>query len=314
MLKIKNRQSAVSQQVPLEKKPIQTKKGKKKKSILNYLLFPLLFLVGFGVFAYPFLSNWYYTVESKQLIHRFDDAKSRLLTKEVQQRMQLAHQYNQSLSDLIYDDPYDDEQKKEGRRAYAEMLEIKEYIGHVEIPRIGEDLPIFAGTSEEILQKGTGHLEGTSLPVGGKNTHTVITAHTGLPKMRLFTDLTKVKEGDVFFIHNLAETLAYQVDQITVIEPTDFQALEVIPGGDYATLLTCTPYMVNTHRLLVRGHRIPYEKKTMEKVIQLQSYHWFWDNLYLVGAILFALIAWCAYLIWSILAKSRKKKHIEKGN
>ena len=138
------------------------------------------------------------------------------------------------------------------------MLEVREMIGHIEIPKIGQDLPVYAGTSEEVLQKGVGHLEGTSLPVGGNSTHSVLTAHSGLPEATLFTELRKLEIGDKFYIHNIKEILAYQVDQIKVVEPTDFNDLLIDPGHDYVTLLTCTPLMINTHRLLVRGHRVEY--------------------------------------------------------
>ncbi len=132
-------------------------------------------------------------------------------------------------------------------------------MGTVEIPKIKIKLPIFHGTSEEVLEKAAGHLTGSSLPVGGENTHAVITAHRGLPSAALFTDLDKMKEGDHFLLHVLNDTLCYEVDKITVIEPEDTEALSVEDGKDLVTLVTCTPYGVNSHRMLVRGHRVPYD-------------------------------------------------------
>lgn len=128
-------------------------------------------------------------------------------------------------------------------------------MGYVEIPSIQVSLPIYHGTGEVALQKGAGHLTGSSLPVGGESTHTVLSSHRGLPSARLFTDLDRLQAGDVFYLHVLGETLAYAVDQILTVEPHETQALEIVPGEDYCTLFTCTPYGINTHRLLVRGHR-----------------------------------------------------------
>ena len=133
-------------------------------------------------------------------------------------------------------------------------------MGYIRIPSIKVELPIYHGTSEPVLQVGVGHLENTSLPVGGSSTHAVLTGHRGLPSAKLFTELDMVKVGDVFYIKILGETLAYEVDQILTVLPTEMQALNIEKGKDYVTLVTCTPYAVNTHRMLVRGHRIPYQE------------------------------------------------------
>jgi len=133
-------------------------------------------------------------------------------------------------------------------------------MGSIEIPKIHVDLAIYHGTGDEALSSGAGHLRGTSLPVGGENTHAVISGHRGLPSAKLFTDLDQLENGDVFYIHVLNENLEYQVDQIKTVLPTDLDDLEIVPGGDYVTLMTCTPYGVNTHRLLIRGTRIPYDR------------------------------------------------------
>lgn len=243
-----------------EKVNIENKKAsrKKKKRASTFLLIAI-FLMGLLVLMYPIISRLYYNVESSYEIDDFDNEAAKLDDTEVKRRINLARAFNDSLVNHIDKDPYTDEQKAEGRKEYARMLEINERMGHVEIPKINVDIPMYAGTDEEVLQKGVGHLEGTSLPVGGIDTHTVLTAHCGLPTAKLFTDLEKLKEGDVFYVHNLAETLAYKVVQIKVVNPDEFDDLLVVKGHDYATLLTCTPYMINTHRLLVRGERIPYD-------------------------------------------------------
>lgn len=244
-----------NEKVNIEKKNA----SRKKKKRASTFLLVAIFLVGLLVLMYPIISRLYYNVESSYEINDFDKEAAKLDDTEVKRRIELARAFNDSLVNHIDKDPYTDEQKAAGRKEYARMLEINERMGHVEVPKINVDIPMYAGTEEEVLQKGVGHLEGTSLPVGGIDTHTVLTAHCGLPTAKLFTDLEKLEEGDVFYVHNLAETLAYKVVQIKVVNPDEFDDLLVVKGHDYATLLTCTPYMINTHRLLVRGERIPYD-------------------------------------------------------
>lgn len=241
----------------MEQYPKKVKEKKKVNKIINNFV-NFIILVGVLVMMYPFISQLYYSRLSSDTIKDFDKHVKKIETYEIKQRMELAKAYNDSLSNIVVDDPYLKKKLEEGKAAYAKMLEVHEKIGHVSIPKINEELPIYAGTSETVLQKGVGHMEGTSLPIGGKGTHTVLTAHSGIPKNRLFTDLKKVKIGDHFYITNIKQTLAYEVDQIKVVEPTKFEDLQIESERDYATLLTCTPYMINSHRLLVRGHRIPY--------------------------------------------------------
>ncbi|MCD1147746.1 class C sortase [Peptoniphilus sp. KCTC 25270] len=233
---------------------MKKKKNKKRRQSFG---FGLLFLMGFLIMMYPMFSQWYYRVEASREIASFEGERVEMDPALIAERMALARAYNETLDPSRLSDPYT-ELEERGRAEYARMLEIQEKIGHVEIPKMNEDIPIYAGTSESILQKGAGHLEGTSLPIGGNSTHTVITAHRGLPTKKLFRQLDRLHEGDVFYIHNIETVLAYEVDQILTVEPTNFEPVLVVEGEDYATLLTCTPYMINSHRLLVRGHRIPY--------------------------------------------------------
>lgn len=230
---------------------------KKKKSNLPFII---IFVVGFLILIYPLVSRIYYRVDSNNLVESFDEQASDIDEVEIDERMELAAAYNSTLINAIEDDPYSDDKKERGKAAYADMLKLKELIGHIIVPKISTDLPVYAGTSDDILDRGAGHLEGTSLPIGGNSSHSVITAHAGLPKARLFTDLNKLEVGDRFFYKNIKETLAYEVDQIKVVEPSDFKDLLVEPGHDYMTLLTCTPIMINSHRLLVRGHRVDYDE------------------------------------------------------
>ena len=230
-----------------------------KTKLKDKIKFGLIFLVGLLIFSYPMISQKFYEIKAEDEIIEFVKQSKEINEEEINKRMELARAYNETLDPSRLSDPYS-KKEEEARAYYAHMLEVNEMIGHVEIPKINQDLPVYAGTSETVLQKGCGHLEGTSLPVGGKSTHTVITAHRGLPEAVLFRYLDQLVEGDIFYFHNIQGTLAYRVDQIMVVEPTNFEPVLVQEGKDYATLLTCTPYMINSHRLLVRGHRIPYQE------------------------------------------------------
>lgn len=277
------------------------KNKKTTKQKLNNVILSIIFLIGLTVMIYPLVSRIYYRVESSQQIATFDDEKKKMNQEEIDKRIQLAQAFNDTLSNVVSGDPWSDEMKKKGRAEYARMLEIHEQIGHVEIPTIDVDLPIYAGSSEEVLQQGAGHLEGTSLPIGGNSTHSVITAHTGLPTAKMFTDLKKLKIGDKFYVHNIKETMAYQVDQIKVVEPSNFSDLLIVPGHDYVTLLTCTPYMINTHRLLVRAHRIDYVPEVEEEFIASNQT----SHLY---RYLFYLAVFLIGVLLSIIHRLRKKK------
>ncbi len=265
------------------------------KKFINHLT-SIIILTGIFIVSYPAISQIYYNYINQQTISDFDSGKKNLTSAEIQERMTLAEAYNQSLQNVEISDPYTQEQLDAGRTEYARMLTVHEKIGTISIPSIDVDLPIYAGSSEEVLQKGVGHLEGTSLPIGGTSTHSVLTAHTGLPNARLFTDLDKVEKGDKFYITNIKETIAYEVDSISVVEPSDFDSLMVVPDEDYVTLLTCTPYMINSHRLLVRGHRIPYNPQEKEKTPSRVS-HFNIPPLYL--AILVIILIIILLLIWT---------------
>ena len=225
----------------------------------------LIFVLGLMIAIYPIISNYYYTVENNNQVKDFQEAVAEMPSKEVLERIDLAKAYNDTLDPSRLADPYTEREKK-GVENYARMLEVREKIGYIDVPKINQQIPVYAGTSEDVLQHACGHLEGTSLPIGGKDTHAVITAHRGLPQVKLFRDLDKMEVGDLFFFTNVKETLAYKVDQILVVEPWDFEPVLVVEGKDLMTLLTCTPYMINSHRLLVRGHRVPYVTEVKEEI------------------------------------------------
>lgn len=229
------------------------------KQTRSRLIFMAIFTLGLLIFSYPLISQKYYEIKAEDEVITFTKAAKELAPEDLDKRMALAAAYNRTLDPSRLADPYTD-MEKAGRAEYARMLEVEEMLGHIRIPKIQVDIPIRAGSSEDVLQKGAGHLEGTSLPIGGDSTHTVITAHRGLPNAKLFRNLDQLAYGDIFYITNIKETIAYKVDKIQVVEPSDFEPVLVVERKDYATLLTCTPYMINSHRLLVRGVRIPYQE------------------------------------------------------
>lgn len=201
------------------------------------------------------------------MVSYYDEESIKLSETEKEQMLEDARAYNQEMLgniDLI--DPSSKENTEIDER-YQSLLnpDGTGMMGYIHIPKINIELPIYHGTSEAVLQAGVGHFWGTSLPVGGESTHTVLTGHRGLPTKTLFTNIDKLEEGDIFYIKVLDETLAYQIDQILTVLPEETDALAIESGKDYATLVTCTPYAINTHRLLVRGYRIPYEEATEQE-------------------------------------------------
>lgn len=285
------------------KKNKQNKKVKKKPNRRAKWTFRLVFLIGLLVALYPLVNRIYYRIDSNNQVNVFNEGVNKINTAEIERRMGLARAYNDSLVNNVSEDPYAKDKHAKGRAEYARMLEVHEMIGHVEIPKINQDLPIYAGTSEEVLQKGVGHLEGTSLPIGGNSTHAVLTAHSGLPEATLFTHLNELEIGDKFYVHNIAEILAYQVDQIKVIEPSNFSDLLISPGHDYVTLLTCTPIMINSHRLIVRGHRVPYVPAVDEELIRTTKANWIFRLLFFLA--LFLIIVLIVYL-WRLRRDNKR--------
>ena len=259
-----------------------------KKRLIGFRPGKLLFLLGLLIFAYPVISNYVYQRTADTVNNDFDEAVAQIDDTKIQENLTLAYAYNVFLSEttgnIRLEDPYTQEEKEAGLAEYARMLEVNEQMGHVQIPKIGLDAPIYAGTSETVLQKGIGHMEGTSLPVGGESTHSVITGHRGLPSAELFTELDELEIGDKFYIKYIGGTLAYEVDQIKVVEPTDFSQITIEEGQDYLTLLTCTPYMVNSHRLLVRGHRTEYVEAIQEKEIRENQIGGNYQELFFIAA------------------------------
>ena len=237
-----------------------------KKKIPTIAL-SIIFLAGLSLLLYPLVANEWNDYRQNRLLTSYSDAvAARTADGEIdfEQELQAAYAYNEALLPSILPDSFAvaeiRDENDEAYQAYMACLNLTGdgMMGSVEIPKINVSLPVYHTTEEDVLQHSAGHLEGSSLPVGGENTHAVISAHRGLPSASLFTDLDKLEEGDHFLFHILGETLSYEVDQIRVVEPDEVDGLGVVDGEDLATLFTCTPYGVNSHRLIVRGHRVPY--------------------------------------------------------
>ena len=276
---------------------------------------PVLFLV-FGILlcSYPWISNYLYEKSAGSKIQSYQKKVENLAENRKAQWLSLAQKYNQELSGsrVKLTDPFSEIQASSGL-SYQKMLAMDSsgIMGTVEIPCIRLELPIYHGTSQAVLEKGAGHLFGTSLPVGGKSTHSVITGHTGLGKARLFTDLTELKKGDLFYISVLSKNLAYRVDQISVIKPEDTEKLQIVEGRDQVTLMTCTPYGINSHRLLVRGSRTKYQKAEKERIFgRNQNSQWMraYQKAWIIG-LLILVVLWAIRSIYQKIKRKRERRH-----
>jgi sortase A len=226
-------------------------------------------LFGIGLLIFPHISFHFADYNQSYLSSQYDTAAAQMEVEERQAAYFQAQKYNDMLQGTGIQDPFIPGTGMVMQEEYVSALNISDNVmGHVKIPKIGIDLPIYHGTSDEILKKGAGHLEGTALPIGGVGYHTVITGHTGLSTAKMFTDLVQLAEGDEFYLYVLGDTLAYQVDQISTVEPNEMDTLRPQPDMDYATLITCTPYGINNKRLLVRGHRVHYSPQEIESRLE----------------------------------------------
>lgn len=270
----------------------------------------LLFLIGILALLYPLASEWLSSQSQTTAIENYNRAAEGLDQEEYEALREAAWAYNKGLmGSVVLTDPFDESIEARDSEAYNALLNLNGdgVMGSVRIPKIGVKLPVYHGTSHEVLEMGAGHLENTSLPIGGTGTHAIISAHSGLPTASLFTDLTKLTEGDLFFIDVLNETLSYRVDQVKTVEPEDVSDLLINNEEDYVTLVTCTPYGINSHRLLVRGVRTDYEE-TLETEVAVteQTAVNPWSRPYIIAGILFLLIM-ALYMILLLLWRQRKK-------
>ena len=240
-----------------------------KKRIRN-IAFAVFFLIGMGITFYPMISSRWNAYRESLLVSDYHKTVERDAGSEhFKEMIESAQAYNQTLDVPAVPDAFSIREGTQDKEYESLLNESGSgMIGTVEIPAIKVNIPIYHYTTSASLEKGAGHLLGSALPVGGEGTHCVVSAHRGLPNQKLFTDLNLLKAGDVFYFHVLDQTFAYEVDQILTVEPSQVESLSVVKGEDYATLVTCTPYAVNTHRLLVRGHRVPYSDEEYKENVK----------------------------------------------
>ena len=245
------------------------KNGRAKKNKRYSLLLLLALLVGLSLLLYPTISNCWNSFHQSKTIATYMETVAEMDESDYEGMWREAQAYNTAL-------PRDQgrfQLSEEEKQVYEGLLRVSDdgIMGYVEIPSINVELPIYHGTDEEILQIAVGHIQGSSLPVGGPGTHCVISGHRGLPSAKLFTDLDQLTKGDIFILHVLDETLTYEVDQIHIVEPDDVSLLSMEEGEDLCTLVTCTPYGVNSHRLLVRGHRVENQQDALTTSITSEA-------------------------------------------
>ena len=235
------------------------------KKRFGTILLVLILLAGIAIMLYPTVSDYVNLLHQSKAVSTYAESVEKMDSEQYAEILEAARQYNAELAQKPQSTRLTDEEAER----YEQLLNVNGngVMGYIEIPSIHVSLPIYHGTSDVVLQSAVGHMEWSSLPVGGESAHCVLAGHRGLPSAKLFTHLDKVAEGDIFTLHVLNEVLTYEVDQILIVEPKDIEALQIVPGEDYCTLVTCTPYGVNSHRLLVRGHRIANAEEVPEGTI-----------------------------------------------
>ena len=271
-----------------------------KKHLITIFLF-LVLLVGLSLVLYPSFSDWWNSKHMSRVITDYVNLIDDLEEDEYAELLESARQYNSSLLTRTNGYTTTPEQKEQ----YDQLLNIANngVMGYIEIPSIGVSLPIYHGTDDTVLQVAIGHLEWSSLPVGGESTHCVVSGHRGLPSAKLFTHLDKVREGDLFMLRILDEVLTYEVDQILIVEPHEVDSLMISEGEDLCTMFTCTPYGINTHRLLVRGHRVDnLEEKEIRHVVS--------EAILIEPAVVAPMVAipiLIVLFIWLMIPKKKRK-------
>ena len=271
-----------------------------KKHLVTIMLF-LILLAGLSLVLYPSFSDWWNSMHMSRVITDYVNLIDDLEEDEYAGLIEAAHEYNRSLTQRENGYLLSEEQKIQ----YQQLLNIagNGVMGYVEIPTIGVNLPIYHGTGDDVLQIAIGHLDWSSLPVGGESTHAVISGHRGLPSAKLFTHLDKVREGDIFILRILDEVLTYEVDQILIVEPREVESLMISQGEDLCTMFTCTPYGINTHRLLVRGHRVANEEEAEVR-------HVISEAIIIEPAVVAPIVAMpmlFALFIWLMIPKKKRK-------
>ncbi|WP_148267796.1 class C sortase [Clostridium sp. SY8519] len=268
---------------------------------VTLILLIIVFAVGVGLLLYPTVSNYWNSFHQSRAVMSYSAKVADMSKTDYSRILRNAKKYNRQITKHGINWNL----SKKEKAAYERQLNVGEdgSMGYIDIPKISVQLPIYHGTNEAVLQTSIGHLEGTSLPIGGKGTHSVLSGHRGLPSAKLFTDLDQLREGDTFTIHVLNRTLTYEVDQIRIVEPTDLSDLKIVKGKDYCTLLTCTPYGINTHRLLVRGHRVKNlngNASILADAIQIQP-------IYVIPFVAVPIIIVLVIYVFAVTGRRRRK-------
>lgn len=293
-------------------------KGDPMRRILCIIIIIIVLVVGVFLTVYPYLYNAYTEKHHSEVMDNYTKAVETISQEEADSIKKAVSEYNNSLlsESIVLTDPFDPNAfKSHDSDTYAKMLNVDGggTIAVLEVPKINIKLPVYHGTDEKILADSLGHLEGTSMPIGGKGTHCVITGHTGLPNVKLFTDLTELQTGDVFYINVLNETLAYEIDNIAIVEPEDTELLAINKDEDNVTLLTCYPYGINSHRLLVRGTRVPYEEAVeQEKNMEGTGGSSQWNREYIKTVAICGAGYGSVFIIFFIIKKRKKKREEDK--
>lgn len=275
----------------------------------------VLFLLGASILLYPSVSAYLNSQNQAKVVEDYSNQVKQMNDAETEKELQKAREFNENLKRTVVIDPFTEEMNQQLSEEYLKILNKNNgQIGILIIPKIQLKLPVYHGTEAKVLKKGVGHIQNTAFPVGGGGTHAVLSAHRGLPEARLFTDLDKLEKGDMFFIQVLDETLAYEVDQIKTVLPEDTGDLQPSEEQDYVTLVTCTPYGVNTHRLLVRGKRVPYDQKVQKtwKDWNQKDTADNRKNKILIAIVVVAAVIFFYYLLIRPVVKYRKEKRHEK--
>ena len=286
-----------------------------KKKVITICIAALAFLIALGITLYPMISTWYNERHQAEVHIHYQEKVEQVDNTKLIEAKELAVAYNQTILPGAQDeDSFSKEALLSASENYGSLLDLAGdgIMGYVEVPTIGVTLPIFHGTNNSTLERGVGHLLGSSLPVGGESTHSVLTAHSGMASQKMFSDLDRLKIGDIFFLDVLGEKLAYQVDQIKTVLPYDTTFLQTEIGNDLCTLVTCTPFGVNTHRLLVRGTRIEYEEAEViveEKLETEEPVKSTWEQQYLQGILIGLGAVFVLGLVVFIVWRFRRRAH-----
>ena len=288
-----------------------------KRRYLQIILAAVLFLLALGLTLYPVVSNWYNQRHQSQIQTDYWEVLEQTDTAELERIREMAVAYNKTITPGAVEEAYSQASILTASKDYVNQLNVggSGIMGYVEIPKISVDLPIYHGTGTDSLDRGAGHLLGSSLPVGGDSTHTIITGHSGMASQKMFTDLEQLREGDIIYLHVLNEVLAYEVTAIHTVLPHDTTYLGIVPGEDLCTLVTCTPTGVNTHRLLVQGSRIPFvpaEETEVSTVSNEENTVSHWEDQYWLGIRLGLAVMVAIVLLLNVYLFLRKKKTAEK--